>query len=240
MSQTPSEGLASRQKLILARLQGLGLKARQPELYLQAFTHSSVVNEWAPGSLVSNERLEYLGDAMLGAAAAEHLYRRHAGMSEGQLSKRKAALVAEASLAQWFLELDLAPLLLLSKGEEKGGGRARPALCADALEAFLGALYLDQGFSTLVRFLEPLFDSSETPLAETDPKSKLQEHLQRRDLLKPSYIVETSSGPDHARCFSVAVFSGKELLGHGQGLNKRSAEKQAAADALSRLEKQGS
>ncbi len=232
----PADGLAARQQAILERLQGLGIKARQPELFLQAFTHSSVLNEWAPGALASNERLEYLGDALLGAAAADHLFRRHPGLPEGQLSKRKAALVAEASLAEWFLELKLAPLLMLSKGEEKGGGRARPALCADAFEAFLGAIYLDQGFSALVRFLAPLFDSRETPLTETDPKSKLQEHLQRRELMKPSYVVETSTGPDHARCFTVAVYSGKALLGHGQGQNKRSAEKQAAVDALSRLE----
>jgi len=142
--------------------------------------------------------------------------------------------VTEAMLAQWFKQLELPPLLLLSKGEEKGGGRNRPALCADAFEAFLGALYLDQGFNSVARFLEPLFNSKETPLTETDPKSKLQEHLQR-NLLKPSYVVETSSGPDHARCFKVAVFSGKDLLGRGQGSNKRSAEKAAAVDALNRF-----
>ncbi len=231
----PLDGLALRQQAILARLRVLGLEARQPELFLQAFTHSSAVNEWAPGRLASNERLEYLGDAMLGAAAAGHLYRLHPGLAEGQLSKRKAALVAEAALARWFVQLELPPLLLLSHGEEKGGGRLRPALCADAFEALLGALYLDQGFMAVARFLEPLFNSRETPLAETDPKSKLQEHLQRKDLDKPAYVVEASSGPDHERCFQVAVYSGKVLLGHGQGANKRSAEKSAAADALSRL-----
>lgn len=215
-------------------VRGLGFEPRDVALYAQAFTHSSVVNESAPGT-VCNERLEHLGDAVLGAVVSEDLFLRHPECAEGSLSKRKAHLVDAESLGQWALKLGMDRLMRLGRGEEKGGGRTRPALLADAFEAFVGALFLDLGYDAARAFLKPMLEERAQDKGWMDPKSALQEALQRLAKAKPDYRIEASTGPDHLKCYTVAVFQSGELLGRGQGPNKKAAEKAAAADALGRL-----
>ncbi|MDR7403634.1 MAG: ribonuclease III [Armatimonadota bacterium] len=185
----------------------------------------------------SYERLELLGDAVLNLVVCDHLYHRYPEASEGDLAKLRARIVSEPWLARVASSLDLGRYILLGKGEEKAGGRARPALLADVLEAILGAVYVDSGYgvahAVATRLLQDAFDALEEP--SEDYKSELQELLQQRERRIPRYRIRGQEGPDHARVFVATVEAGGRILGEGRGPSKKQAEQAAARDALRRL-----
>lgn len=212
----------------------LGHTFRDRALLLRALTHRSASQEG--GDAASYERLEFLGDAILGALAAEFLYRERAGDDEGELSRVKSYLVSEAVLATHADKLGLGPLLRLGVGEERSGGRDKPSLLADALEAVLGALYLDAGLAATRGFVEPLLraglDAWRSGAIQRDAKTALQEKLQREGGEPPEYRLTATSGPDHQKRFVVECWAAGRLLGRGEGSSKKRAEQAAAAVAL--------
>ncbi len=207
----------------------------------KALTHRSALNELRrkgeKAELESNERLEFLGDAILQKIATEFLY-SHSLEQEGVLTRYRSGLVNTITLAGVAKKLALGEKLRLSKGEEGSGGRNNPNLLADALEAVIGALYLDQGEKSAQKFilswLEPLFEQMLAEDAFGDPKSELQELVQASHMPTPSYKILTESGPDHDKRFVVAVFVSDKEIGQGEGTSKQRAEQAAARDALSR------
>ncbi|SFE39688.1 ribonuclease III [Alteribacillus iranensis] len=243
----PAKRRKTRKKLTLTReqrdqlmsvLEGLGLEFENERLLIQAFTHSSYVNEHRIRSIHDNERLEFLGDAVLELAVSQHLFKRFATMSEGDMTKLRAAIVCEASLANLAEELSFGKLVLLGKGEELTGGRQRPALLADVFEAFVGALYLDQGIEAVYAFLQksiyPKIDDGAFSHM-MDFKSQLQEHIQRDHYGLIHYEILEEIGPAHSREFISAVFLNDKMLGEGKGRSKKEAEQHAAQQALAKL-----
>ncbi len=223
----------------LRRLQArLGLAFRDQALLRQAFTHTSYVNEHRGKKVKDNERLEFLGDAVLQLTVSEHLYRRYPQLSEGELTRMRAAIVCEPSLVRFAEALDFGRVVLLGKGEERTGGRSRPSLLADAFEAFVGALYLDQGLDAVRAFLDRhLFPHlPEDGQAGKDFKTRLQETAQNLGLGTPEYRVVEERGPSHEREFVVEVRIGGRISGRGVGRSKKEAEQQAAAQSLRLLE----
>lgn len=217
----------------------LGVKPKDKSYYERAFTHRSVLNEGGSG-LSSNEKLEFLGDSVLGHAVSEYLYRELPDLSEGQLARRKSALVSEASLATWALHLGLGKHLVLGKGEEQTGGREKAALLADAYEAVLGAIYLDLGWEKARDFV--LRSLKTVPLSRTvqktqDAKSRLQEYTQRLYKKPPQYRLMKTKGPDHAKEFEIEVLVGGKSIASGKGKTKKEAEQDGATSALESLEK---
>jgi len=207
-------------------------------LLQQAFVHRSYLNENPEFSLGSNERLEFLGDALLGFVVAEDLYKRFAGMNEGEMTKLRSALVRQDCLARLASSLDLGDYLYLGQGEEKGGGRRRSRNLACTMEALIGAIFIDQGFDNTKDFILRLFSSGSRKVIEeglADHKSRLQEFAQARKQEKPSYRLVEATGPDHDRRFLVEVSIEGEVLGRGWGKSKRSAEKEAARHALGNM-----
>ncbi len=206
------------------------------ELLQVAFTHTSYAHEH-PGA-EDNERLEFLGDAVLELVVSEALYRRYPGLSEGELTARRAAVVCEDSLAATARELGLGPRLRLGRGEAGSGGGERPSILASALEAVLGAVYLDCGLDRCRELVEDWFgrvlDGDDEP---DNPKARLQELVQRRPGLSLEYRVLESTGPPHAPVFEVGVYVGGELVARGSGPSKRSAEKEAARAGLELLDR---
>ncbi|KGX93197.1 ribonuclease III [Pontibacillus halophilus JSM 076056 = DSM 19796] len=204
-------------------------------LLKQAFTHSSYVNEHRKKNFEDNERLEFLGDAVLELAISQYLYRKHPEMSEGELTKFRASVVCEVSLVRFANDLSFSDLILLGKGEEMTGGRERPALLADVFEAFIGALYLDQGFESVIAFLEehvyPKIKKGAFNHA-MDYKSQLQEVVQRIRNGNIEYRIVEEKGPAHNREFVSHVYIGDELGGIGIGRTKKDAEQKAAKKAL--------
>ena len=211
----------------------LGVTMRRIGLLRQAVTHKSAYQEL---DLAQNERLEFLGDAVLGLAIASHLYRSHPDLPEGDLTKVKAVAVSEQVLARVAEELELGRYLILSKGEEQSGGRARPSILADAVEAVFGAIYLDRGFtiarSVVLRLLESHLRAIEDEEYAPDYKTLLQEKVQEIHRATPSYSLIEQSGPDHDRTFVTEVRIGGRALGRGVGKSKKQAEQDAARDAL--------
>jgi len=211
----------------------LGITMRRIELLRQAITHKSAYQEL---ELPPNERLEFLGDAVLGLAIASHLYRSHPDLAEGDLTKVKAVAVSEQVLARVAEELELGRYLILSKGEDQSGGRARPSILADAVEAVFGAIYLDRGFtiarSVVLRLLESHLRAIEEEKYAPDYKTLLQEKVQEIHRATPSYSLIEQSGPDHDRTFVTEVRIGGRVLGRGVGKSKKQAEQDAARDAL--------
>ncbi|MGN6599823.1 MAG: ribonuclease III [Actinomycetes bacterium] len=207
-----------------------------PELLLQALTHRSYAYEH--GGLPTNERLEFLGDSVLGLVVTDTLFRRHPDLPEGQLAKLRAAVVNMRALAEVATVLDLGSYVRLGKGEEATGGRAKPSILADTLEALLGAVYLDHGLpvaTALVHaLLDPLIAVSATLGAGLDWKTSLQELSARVGAGVPEYVVE-ESGPDHAKTFLARAVVGGEARGSGMGHSKKEAEQQAAAAAWTSL-----
>jgi ribonuclease-3 len=203
-------------------------------LLLRALTHRSAIQEG--GGAASYERLEFLGDALLGALAAEWLYRRLASDDEGELSKVKSYLVSEPVLAELAGELGLGALLRLGVGEERSGGRAKPSLLADAVEALIGALYLDAGLEATRAFVAPRlhagFQAWRDGAARRDAKTALQERLQAAGGEPPEYRLVATSGPDHQKRFVVECWAAGRMLGCGEGSSKKRAEQAAAAAAL--------
>ena len=218
-----------------------GLPAfHDPSLLNRALTHRSYVNEQPELALEDNERLEFLGDAVLSFASAAWLYNRFPEASEGQLTRLRAALVKTEMLADFAGRLQLAGQVLLGKGERESGGQKRVNLLADAFEAVVGALYLDQGLELVQSLVEPLFgQATERVVAselDRDAKSTLQEWSQAERGLTPRYRTLSAEGPDHAKVFTVEVSIGSEVAGQGEGSSKQAATQAAAADAITRLD----
>ena len=212
----------------------LGYEFRDAALLERALTHASFVNE-AGEPLQSNEVLEYLGDAVLDMLVAEALVACMAEAGEGTLTRLRAALVAEAGLAQVAVEINLGEHLRLGRGEEAQGGRERPGLLADALEAVIGAAYTDGGLEAARAVVVRLFGSrlaQAAANADVDPKSRLQEVVQARRHVTPSYRLLRAWGPDHDRQFEVECMVGEDVVGTGRGRSKKEAAMAAATDAL--------
>jgi ribonuclease-3 len=216
----------------------LNLTFRKPELLRQAFTHSSYVNEHRMGNHKDNERLEFLGDAVLELTVSEYLFEVYPQRSEGELTKLRASIVCESSLVGFAEELEFGAYVLLGKGEELTGGRTRPALLADVFESFIGALYLDQGLEVVKSFLRKhLFPNlpNQGKMLMIDFKTHLQEYTQQHSMGLLEYIIINERGPAHEREFVSQVQVGDTLLGQGSGRSKKEAEQQAAAQALEAL-----
>ncbi len=229
----------SRHMKQLEQLQAkLGIRFTDSTLLKQAFTHSSYVNEQRMEPHSNNERLEFLGDAVLQISVSEFLYTEYPLKPEGELSKLRASIVCEPSLAKHAAELEFGSLLILGKGEEMTGGRSRPSLLADVFEAFVGALYLDQGLERSKSFVkEHLLDKlpKEGTRRVTDFKTQLQELAQRKTQAALEYRIVSEQGPAHDRRFVSEVYLEEQLVGRGEGRSKKEAEQQAASEALSRL-----
>ncbi|MEW9501336.1 ribonuclease III [Jeotgalibacillus marinus] len=208
------------------------------KLLMKAFTHSSYVNEHRRKPYEDNERLEFLGDAVLELTVSHFLFERFPTMSEGEMTKLRAAIVCEPSLVIFANELNFGDLILLGKGEEQTGGRMRPALLADVFEAFIGALYLDQGMEQVRAILaKVVFPKVNTGAFShvMDFKSQLQEFIQRNHSGVLSYEILKEKGPAHNREFVSRVLLGDEELGIGSGRSKKEAEQHAAQKALEYL-----
>jgi ribonuclease III len=217
-----------------------GIDFRDKTLLQRALTHRSYLNEHGVEVLEDNERLEFLGDAVLSLITARYLYHRFPEYREGELTRLRALLVRRETLAHFAQLTHLDQHLLLGRGEEESGGRSRPAVLCDVFEAFIGALYLDQGFGATERFVEPLMlgvldDLMGADLLVKDARSELQELSQARFQVTPRYRTVHESGPDHAKEFVVEILVGGLCFGRGRGASKQSASQRAAADALSRL-----
>ncbi len=207
-------------------------------LLYNAFTHSSYVNEHRGKRFTDNERLEFLGDAVLELAVSQYLYSTEPSKSEGELTKLRAAIVCEPSLVTFSTELNFGDYILLGKGEELTGGRTRPALLADVFEAFIGALYLDQGFDVATDFLErTVFPKIGLGAFShvMDYKSRLQEIVQQTNHGQLQYRIVEESGPAHAKKFLTYVELGEVKLGEGIGRSKKEAEQEAARQAIQQL-----
>lgn len=216
-----------------------GIVFQNIDLLEQAFTHSSYVNEHRNLNLSDNERLEFLGDAVLELQVSQYLYKQYPELPEGKLTKMRAAIVREDSLSRFAKDCSFDRYMLLGKGEENTGGRKRPSLLCDLFEAFLGALYLDQGFDTVWTFIEQvIFPQVEAGAFshEMDHKTRLQEFLQRNGDIAIDYRLIKEEGPAHERIFWTEVYAGDRLIGTGQGKSKKLAEQNAAAQALADLE----
>lgn len=228
---------AQRQK-IDQLLESLGITFINEKLIIQAFTHSSYVNEHRIRPFDDNERLEFLGDAVLELAVSQYLFKKFETMSEGEMTKLRAAIVCEPSLAKFAIDLSFGEIVLLGKGEEMTGGRERAALLADAYESFVGALYLDQGLEAVYNFLSQTVYSKIDEGAFShmmDFKSQLQEYVQRDGLGSIQYQIVQERGPAHAREFVSEAVLNEEKLGIGLGKSKKEAEQQAAQKALEKL-----
>ncbi|WP_112180816.1 MULTISPECIES: ribonuclease III [Paraliobacillus] len=201
----------------------------------QAFTHSSYVNENRGKSSQDNERLEFLGDAVLELGVSQYLYRTYPNMAEGELTKLRASIVCEPALVGFANDLSFDQYVLLGKGEERTGGRKRPALLADVFEAFVGALYLDQGFDVVLDFLDkylyPKIEKGAFSHA-MDYKSQLQELIQQNRDAEIVYEIVEEKGPAHDREFIANVRLNQEIAGVGHGRTKKEAEQRAAKKAL--------
>jgi ribonuclease-3 len=224
----------------LSKLQkSLGIEFNDPELLEQALIHSSYVHENPEVAPVSNERLEYLGDAVLGLIFADMLFSRFPHHYEGHLTRFRSLLVRSSTLCRVARGICLGDYLYLGKGEEASLGRQKPANLAGALEAVTAAVYLDQGLSATRDFVFSLFKSEIDNLASdgstNDYKSLLQEFVQAKKQITPSYKILKSSGPDHEKMFVAQVLIGDQVIGQGSGNNKKGAEAEAARIALEHL-----
>jgi len=211
-------------------------------LLQRALTHRSYLNENPNYPLEDNERLEFLGDAVLDFIAGEYLYHRFPEMPEGRLTNLRSALVRTETLAQFAIQLNLGDYLYLGRGEEESGGRKRPAILCDAFEAFIGALYLDSGLDPARQFVCPLIDPVLQAIlaldTDKDAKSRLQEVAQSHYQVTPTYRTVLEEGPDHAKEFTVEAVIGGKVYGWGKGFSKQTAAQAAAQEALQILEKE--
>jgi ribonuclease-3 len=219
--------------------QSLGITFNNISLLEQALVHSSYINENPGFAPTSNERLEFLGDAVLGLIVAERLHQDFPQFNEGQMTRLRAALVRRETLARMAQAIGLGDHLYLGRGEEASGGRQKPINLAGAIEAVIGAIFLDQGFARArdftLRLLETDLQEAVTRGDSIDYKSELQELIQAKEQQIPTYHVIESTGPDHDRRFTVEVRVGDTLLGRGSGRSKKAAESEAARAALEKL-----
>ena len=222
--------------------QKLDYTFKKPEILLQAFRHSSYVNEQTDSDLKDNERLEFLGDAVLDLAISHVLMELFQDSKEGDLSKYRATVVNEKGLYQVAQTLALGDYLTLGKGEEVTGGRKRPSILANTMEALLGALYLDAGFEKtkeiIKRLFLPLLEEIETEKPVNDFKSQLQEFTQEVYKTLPEYVLVGESGPPHDKTFRVAVHLQGKTMAEDEGKSKKEAEQKAAKKALECLKRE--
>jgi ribonuclease-3 len=226
-------------KSITTLLKALDVTFRRRELLEQALVHRSYLNEAPELELESNERMEFLGDAVLGIVISERLYADYPALSEGHLSQIRALLVRWDTLAEAAERISLGEYLVLGRGEEMSGGRNRPSNLAGALEAIIGATFLDGGITRarklVLRLLKPELEKVAAGAVAVDSKSQLQHEVQARWHEIPRYRLVSSLGPDHAKTFTVEVLVHSEVLGRGEGRNKKQAELAAARQALEAL-----
>lgn len=215
-----------------------GLAVREERWYQQALYHASYVNERGHPGISSNERLEFLGDAVLDLAVGQYLFERYPDMAEGDLSRLRAAVVRASTLAARGKAMGLGRFALLGKGEERSGGRRRPNFLADLFEALVGAIFLDQGIGAATDFvltaLHPDLQVAAEGFVHANYKAQLQEEVQREGEKPISYQVVSAAGPEHARIWQCEVRIGGRLAGIGEGRTKRAAEQEAAREAMLR------
>lgn len=230
----PLERLKSNLEAIEERL---GYVFENKDVLVQAFIHRSFINEYREGPLQHNERLEFLGDSVLGLVVADYLFHRLPDHPEGQLSQLRSRLVDATSCAQYLQKLQLGEYILLGKGETMTEGRTKPSILADVFEALLGSIYLDGGLGTTKSFLlfhfEPEFEGA-IGSPPRNYKAELQDLSQKQFQRTPVYKVVGETGPDHSKIFHVMVFVDEKEVGVGMGASKKEAEQRAAFDALSK------
>jgi len=206
---------------------------------LLALTHSSFANENKKLKLYSNERLEFLGDAVLNMVISEKIFLDYPDLNEGEMTKIRAAIVCETSLAKYANKINLAEYLLLSKGEELTGGRSRPSILADVFEALIGAIYIDGGINKAKKFINNVMRNAIDEIIENqedpDYKTHFQEIIQRKGEDKIQYEVIEEKGPDHDKIFVTQLKVNEKVMGKGRGKSKKAAEQNAAKDALERM-----
>ena len=216
----------------------LNLKFKNKDLLIQSFIHRSYLNENPKFRLEHNERMEFLGDAVLELVVTEELYQEHPQKSEGELTNWRAALVNAKILARVAKNIGFNDFLLLSKGEQKELGKARQYILANTIEAFVGALYLDQGYMCCQKFIKKYLIKELPDIVKKglhrDSKSRFQEQTQEKQGITPTYKVLEEQGPDHAKHFLIGVFLGEKLIAQGEGYSKQEAEEMAAKNALTK------
>ena len=234
---------AERKRLLENLLRKLKIPPNDPEIFQISVTHSSYLNEQGLPAWKGNERLEFLGDAVVGLAVTKALYEMYPEEREGTLSKIKSVAVSRTTLARKAADLELGECLLLGVGESKAGGKRRQSILSAVFESFVGAVYLDQGFEAATKFvvkhLKPVIRELGTGDRAQDHKSRLQELGQRLAGVIPRYRITESAGPDHDKWFAVEVSLRGKILGRGEGASKKSAEQSAAESALGLVEERG-
>ncbi|HHT88819.1 MAG TPA: ribonuclease III [Clostridiales bacterium] len=212
----------------------MGYDFKNEKLLLQALSHSSYTNEVKMRKEESNERLEFLGDAVLELVTSDYVYHAHEDLSEGDLTKLRASIVCEQTLSSCARDLNIGEFLLLGRGEDLSGGRNRGSILSDALEAIIGAIYLDGGFANAKEFIrEKILKNAEQRELFFDSKTILQEIIQNHDnKQKIRYKLISEEGPDHNKSFTMALFIGNEQISTGVGRTKKAAEQKAAMQAI--------
>lgn len=214
----------------------IGYRFRNRQLFKQALTHSSYANEHRLDHNSCNERLEFLGDAVLELSSSEFLYKKYQNLPEGDLTKTRASIVCEPTLALCAGELSLGEYLLLGKGEEASGGRNRNSVVSDAMEALIGAIYLDGGFASAKEFVERfILNDVEHKKLFYDSKTILQEIVQSQEGGVLHYVLLKEEGPDHNKRFEVSACIGNEEIGRGAGRTKKAAEQMAAYQGILKI-----
>ncbi|QLK85848.1 ribonuclease III [Staphylococcus sp. 17KM0847] len=220
------------------KMSELGLPYDNIALYQQAFSHSSFINDFNMERSMHNERLEFLGDAVLELTVSRYLFDEYPHLPEGDLTKMRATIVCEPSLVIFATNINLNPLILLGNGEEKTGGRTRPALVSDAFEAFVGALYLDQGLEVVRQFAEQVIFphiEDEQLMGVVDFKTKLQEYIHQKYLGQLAYHIIKEEGPAHHKQFTSEVLLNDARIATGQGRTKKESEQKAAEQAYMKM-----
>lgn len=214
----------------------INIKFKDKDLLKRAFVHRSYINENVKAGFEHNERLEFLGDAVLELSVTDFLFRKFTNKAEGELTAHRAALVNAVTLSEIALDMGLNEYMMLSKGEAKDTGRARQSILADAFEAIIGAIYLEAGYEAANNFIIKFLLSKTEDVVKRgllkDAKSKVQEKSQEIYGVTPKYNVLKESGPDHDKKFIVGIYFGEELAGEGEGKSKQEAEQSAAQKAL--------
>ncbi len=217
----------------------IGLKFKNADLLKEALTHRSYLNENSSWGAAHNERMEYLGDAVLELAVSEELYKKFPQFPEGQLTVLRAALVNYQLLAQVATEIDLHKFILMSRGERADASKAREVILANAMESLIGAIYLDQGFAAAKQFSDNFVLPHLPEILKTksykDSKSELQEIIQEKLKLTPTYRVLEEEGPAHRRIFKIGVYFGEKFIAEGSGASKQEGETEAAREALEKF-----
>ncbi len=216
--------------------EAIGVQFKDKKNLTQAFIHRSYINENPKSGLEHNERLEFLGDAVIELVVTDYLYRTYPNQNEGDLTAYRSALVNAVIMGEVAASLNMNDYLLLSKGEQKDTGRARQTILANTYESFVGALYLDQGYGACDTFVTSSLLSRLDDIIKTkswkDAKSQIQEEAQERLGVTPSYKVMSETGPDHDKHFNIGVFFGEKKIAEGKGRSKQEGEQKAALAAL--------